>query len=377
MAKAGVVVDEAIPCATSGSGDALDRLLAAVAADGDYQAVQVAPDRIQFARAFRPTWAIVAGWCTIWIVGLGALFFLVKTTETCLAVIESDHRGTRIRVSGRITSAAMGRLRSGLTGSSPAAGAAQMAPPTGSPVVPLTAGAGGQEVGQPMPTAFCVGSPGQPPQAPAPLIDLAPSASVTPERMVAPHLTPAAPPSVHQAVPTPSAPVAPSAPPAAPATTWDESAAPSTSADGLNIPEPPRAASSGGMAQRAADPNATLVPSRAVERIPMVVVDDGQRIELAACNLIGRAPVGSPTDDHPQLIALDDPSMSVSKTHLAIVHDGTGWFAEDRHSTNGVELVRADGVRQPLPAGVPLAVTAGETLWFGDRCLRFVVEGRS
>jgi hypothetical protein len=115
------------------------------------------------------------------------------------------------------------------------------------------------------------------------------------------------------------------------------------------------------MAQRAADPNATVVPSRAVERIPLVVIDDGQRIELAACNLIGRAPVGSPSDDHPQLIALDDPSMSVSKTHLAIVHDGTGWFAEDRHSTNGVELVRADGIRQALTPGVPLAVTAGET----------------
>ena len=59
MAAGGVSVDETVECGGIGSGEATDRLLAL--AQNDYRAVKVASNRVEFARTYRPTWAIVVG----------------------------------------------------------------------------------------------------------------------------------------------------------------------------------------------------------------------------------------------------------------------------------------------------------------------------
>lgn len=110
MSRGGVVVDRVVACPGIGSGQAVERLVAVVAADGEYHAVRVASDRVQFARTFRPTWATIVGWCTLPLALIGVLFFFVKTTEACVAVVEADHRGTRIRLSGRLDAAVLEQL---------------------------------------------------------------------------------------------------------------------------------------------------------------------------------------------------------------------------------------------------------------------------
>lgn len=438
MANAGTSVDEVIQCGTSGSGVALDRLLAAVAADGQYHAVQVAPDRLQFARAYRPTWAIVAGCCTVWLAGLGALFFLVKSTETCLAVIESDHRGTRIRLTGKLSSATLGHIRTSLASTVPGgaydqvvaapAGPVGAPPPAGQPigaapgvhagvaspgqVIDLTpAGpvggvvAPGAPIGAPV-AAAAQAAPTMTPSAPAPsaaappapspyAVPVAPAYPPPAAPPVAAPFTPAppavpmtpAPPAVTPPVVTPPTPTAPAAPAAVPTSPVPESGdLRIPDQPGRGAPLPPTGQPVLGQAvtgqtpaaRTPMDPDATITPNRppAGSPVPVIVVDDGQRTQLGACTLIGRSPVAAPSDSAPVLVALEDPTLSVSKTHLAIIHDGQRWMAEDRYSTNGVELVRVDGSTVRLEPGVRQPVTVGETLRFGERTLRFEVEYR-
>lgn len=370
MASAGVQVDEVMPC-PMGSGAALDALLRAVAADGQYQAVQVAPDRIQFARTFRPTWALVAGWVSLLFFLVGLLFFLVKTTETCLAVIESDHRGTRIRLTGRLSSAALGRVRSALADG----------PTSSSQVVPAA-----PTVGQATPSAFTAGAAvANPPQG---VIDLTAHGSPRPASPPPTSTVPPVAPVVAAATPAPVAPAPQVQPPAAPVAAVHAPPAwpnPSSSAAAVRIPEPPsRTPDTGAVHDRAdlSGSDATLVPAAArrpdpAVSVPIVQLDDGRRIELRRVNLLGRDPVAGADDAGAQLIALDDPSRSVSKTHLSLTHDGSAWLVTDRHSTNGVEVVSPDGRSHRLPPGQPVPVPVAATVRFGERSLQLVAASVS
>ncbi|GAA1944536.1 zinc-ribbon domain-containing protein [Agromyces allii] len=60
--------------------------------------------------------------------------------------------------------------------------------------------------------------------------------------------------------------------------------------------------------------------------------------------LVGRRPLAQPGESFDHLVTIDDPSRSVSKTHLEFgTHDGTLWVA-DRFSANGTTVRRADDV---------------------------------
>jgi hypothetical protein len=337
VGSGGVRVDETIPCAFSGSGVALERVIAALSADGSYQAVQVAPDRLQFARTFHPTWALVLGVLTLPAALLGVVFLLFRTTETCTAVVEADHRGTRIRLAGKLNTDALGRIRTALTD-----GAA----PVGR--------AGG--IGQPVASAFEAGAPPFPRRDPSPqLIDLPGTVLgevVPPVFGCAAPLTPLAiDPQVHADAPSASWP--PPAPFAsAPASTgWTR------------------------LGGGPADAESTLVPERHEQpsAVPVLLLDDGQQLELARHNLLGRDPVGSKEDADARLLPVLDQTRSVSKTHLAVSYRDGAWSVEDRHSTNGTILVGADGVARRVRPGEPTEVPAGSWVRFGERSFRIVV----
>lgn len=100
-------------------------------------------------------------------------------------------------------------------------------------------------------------------------------------------------------------------------------------------------------------------------------MDDGSVVELAALTLIGRDPAAS-DDEEALLVPVDDSTRSVSKTHLAIMWQGDRWAVVDRNSTNGVSVVDADDPAVSLTPGVPVPVTGGSIVRFGDRSLRLV-----
>jgi len=96
-------------------------------------------------------------------------------------------------------------------------------------------------------------------------------------------------------------------------------------------------------------------------------LDDGRDFQLDRSVLVGRNPLGQAGEQHAQLLAVDDPGRSISKTHLHLLTDGAGIWVTDRQSTNGSAVTTPDGLRTPLVPGVPTFVTPGSSVHFGDR----------
>lgn len=101
----------------------------------------------------------------------------------------------------------------------------------------------------------------------------------------------------------------------------------------------------------------------------ILVIDNGERIEVRRPTLIGRAPSTGQGEGEAQLVRVPDETRSVSKTHLAILLSRRGVVAVDRGSTNGSSIMR-DGAEHPLTPGHPAELRAGDVLRFGDRSLR-------
>lgn len=109
-------------------------------------------------------------------------------------------------------------------------------------------------------------------------------------------------------------------------------------------------------------------PSFASAPTLAIIVDDGQRIEVNAQIVLGRAPEQTPADA--QAIAIADSTRSLSRTHLRVAPaDGEALWIEDTFSANGTRLQAPDGSTQPLPRGQRVKVPVGTVLLLGERRL--------
>ncbi|MFD6175606.1 MULTISPECIES: RDD family protein [unclassified Isoptericola] len=105
----------------------------------------------------------------------------------------------------------------------------------------------------------------------------------------------------------------------------------------------------------------------------VVEVDPDRRVHVATRTLLGRAPQqdgGGPAT----LLRVDDPTRSVSKTHLELVPSAQGLQVTDLGSTNGSAVIDPSGVVQELAAGRPVTVGAGWVVQAGAR--RLIVVGQ-
>ncbi|MET3172196.1 UNVERIFIED_ORG: putative RDD family membrane protein YckC [Arthrobacter sp. UYCu721] len=98
-----------------------------------------------------------------------------------------------------------------------------------------------------------------------------------------------------------------------------------------------------------------------------IKLDDGRDFQLDRNVLLGRNPLGQAGEQQAQLLAVNDPGRSISKTHLHLLTDGAGIWVTDRNSTNGSAVTTPDGRRTPLRPAVPAFVSPGSTVHFGDR----------
>ncbi len=98
----------------------------------------------------------------------------------------------------------------------------------------------------------------------------------------------------------------------------------------------------------------------------------GERVRVAGRTLLGRNPQPQP-GGHAELLRVDDPTRSVSKTHLELVPTDGGLRLTDLGSTNGTAAITPDGEVRELAAGSPVTITAGWAVQAGD--LRFTVVG--
>lgn len=148
-------------------------------------------------------------------------------------------------------------------------------------------------------------------------------------------------------------PVAPPQPVAAPA------AVPPVAAPAAAAPAPAPILHAGA---EASDELAATRVTRSAHGL-VFVWDDGTRHTVGARTLFGRNPA---PEAGAASVSVRDETLSLSKTHFEVDVAPDGAWITDRHSTNGVTLVR-DGARTPLPPGDRIAVRAGDALEIGDR----------
>jgi len=116
-----------------------------------------------------------------------------------------------------------------------------------------------------------------------------------------------------------------------------------------------------------AAPGAPLPLPRLTWRL---ILPGGRSIPVTRTILVGRNPsrtAGAGDAADAELIALDDPTSTVSKTHAALTADGDVLSVTDLHSTNGVVV---GGAR--VEPGRPVPVADGMEILLGD--LRVRVE---
>ncbi|MFB7889582.1 RDD family protein [Cellulosimicrobium cellulans] len=220
------------------------------------------------------------------------------------------------------------------------------------PVAPASPGAFAPEApaaAAPVPDPWAFPSPAAP--AGGGLITGVPGVGGGPAPVAAP-----APPT--PAAPVPSTPVAPAAPAARPAATAPAAAA---------TPEPAEAEWD--------STRMTARDVRAMDPAPDVSVvielESGERRAVDRPTLLGRnpqAPDGGPWN----LVAVDDPTRSVSKTHAELRVDPSGLWLTDRGSTNGTVVSVPGAPPRVAEPGTRVRVPVGATIHVGDR--RIVVH---
>lgn len=91
--------------------------------------------------------------------------------------------------------------------------------------------------------------------------------------------------------------------------------------------------------------------------------DDGTRVSVSRRTIFGRNPAH---EDGAVVVPVRDETLSLSKTHFEAGAEASGGWVRDRHSTNGMTLVR-DGQRIACPAGQRIPVRLGDAIEIGDR----------
>ncbi|MFS0732149.1 RDD family protein [Microbacterium sp. 1P10UB] len=91
--------------------------------------------------------------------------------------------------------------------------------------------------------------------------------------------------------------------------------------------------------------------------------DDGTRVSVSRLTVFGRNPA---PQEGAVIVPVRDETLSLSKTHFEAAAETSGGWIMDRHSTNGMTLVR-DGQRIACPAGQRVPVRLGDAIEIGDR----------
>ncbi|AZS45908.1 RDD family protein [Microbacterium oxydans] len=197
--------------------------------------------------------------------------------------------------------------------------------------------------------AFVPGITQDAPGRPAPSLE--PALDATIQQQPAPPVAapPVAAPIVSPAPPVPPTPLAVETPAAAPATPEPQLASAAPAA-----PSAPVSADEDDLEDtRISVPGHRLV----------FTWDDGTRVSVSRRTVFGRNPA---PEEGVTLVPVRDETLSLSKTHFEAAAETSGGWVMDRHSTNGMTIVR-EGQRIACPAGQRVPVRLGDAIEIGDR----------
>lgn len=291
------------------------------------------------------TWAIARDGQT-WVdrvCGMGNLDIRASRSGASEAVFASRQTSASEAVPGSVAAPSPAHQWAGPS-ASPEAAPGSVAAPSPAPMAPPTT------------APVQVAPPVAPVAAPDPVVMSAPAPTGAPvEAPIAAPAPTGAP--VSMVAPAVSAPVQQPVPPAVPAV-------PARHGGASAMPKVPQAPTPQASTPQQAAPR----PSFASAPTLAIIVDDGQRIEVNAQIVLGRAPEQTPADA--QAIAIADSTRSLSRTHLRVAPaDGEALWIEDTFSANGTRLQAPDGSTQPLPRGQRVKVPVGTVLLLGERRL--------
>ena len=291
------------------------------------------------------TWAIARDGQT-WVdrvCGMGNLDIRASRAGASEAVFASRQTSASEAVPGSVAAPSPAHQWAGPS-ASPEAAPGSVAAPSPAPMAPPTT------------APVQVAPPVAPVAAPDPVVMSAPAPTGAPVEVPIAAPAPTGAP-VSMTAPAVSAPVQQPVQPAGPAVPARHGGASAT-------PKVPHAPTP----QTSAPQQAAPRPSFASAPTLAIIVDDGQRIEVNAQIVLGRAPEQTPADA--QAIAIADSTRSLSRTHLRVAPaDGEALWIEDAFSANGTRLQAPDGSTQPLPRGQRVKVPVGTVLSLGERKL--------
>ena len=296
------------------------------------------------------TWAIARDGQT-WVdrvCGMGNLDIRASRSGASEAVFASRQTSASEAVPGSVAAPSPAHQWAGPS-ASPEAAPGSVAAPSPAPMAPPTT------------APVQVAPPVAPVAAPDPVVMSAPAPTGAPVEVPIAAPAPTGAP-VSMTAPAVSAPVQQPVQPAGPAVPARHGGASAT-------PKVPHAPTPQTSAPQARTPQqAAPRPSFASAPTLAIIVDDGQRIEVNAQIVLGRAPEQTPADA--QAIAIADSTRSLSRTHLRVAPaDGEALWIEDTFSANGTRLQAPDGSTQPLPRGQRVKVPVGTVLLLGERRL--------
>jgi|GEM_PF-6051283 hypothetical protein len=97
-----------------------------------------------------------------------------------------------------------------------------------------------------------------------------------------------------------------------------------------------------------------------------LVLSDGRTMDCGARVLVGRAATHDDRWPDAELITLEDPTTSMSKTHVRLETDELGLVVVDLFSLNGTVVTRDDGELIDLRDGQRTRLTGGARIALGD-----------
>lgn len=130
-------------------------------------------------------------------------------------------------------------------------------------------------------------------------------------------------------------------------------------------PAPAPAPTAASAADEAVDEDST-VETPASERF-VLQFSTGESATVTGSGLIGRSPRPEPGEFFDALVTVNDPSRSVSKTHLEFGQEGGEFWIKDRFSGNGTVLHSPESTVVPLVADRRYRVQRGSRIELGEQ----------
>lgn len=93
----------------------------------------------------------------------------------------------------------------------------------------------------------------------------------------------------------------------------------------------------------------------------------GENVTVSGAALVGRNPVAEPGEYVDQLVAIFDPTKSVSKTHLEVGQEAGRFWVSDRFSTNGSVVRQPDADPRRCDPGKRYFVARGTRVDIGEQ----------